>query len=191
MMVPDQQAAVIWEQLISTRPSSAVSIMRKGWTPNQIDNCIAEYFPKEFEACEAYAKTFLIKYGLYEVPSSVVRLTTLARDVEVPLYAAYHASKKFGNSPELLECLGLRYIEVFDTHFEREHFFRTFGVKTDKAKSDFMDLYFTHHDTIKACEKYGIDVRARYKRMTDATEKAFKESGKLKKSDTNDKIFEV
>ena len=191
MTVPDQQAASIWKQLIYTRPSSAISIMRKGWTPDQIDQCIEKYFPKEFEACEAYAKSFLIKYGLYEVPSSVVRLTTLARDVGVPLYAAYCAACSYGNSPDLLDCLGLRYIEVFDTHFEREHFFKTFGVKTDKAKADFMDLYFTYNDTIKACEKYGIDVRARYKRMTDATEKAFKESSKLKKSDTNDKIFEV
>lgn len=141
----------------------------------QFDKIVLEQHP-EMGQYVNYCNSYLLQYGMYPVPSSVVKLKTFAQDVDIPLVLAGYCASQTGTAKEILTDLRIPYFEIFGVVFARNHFYRVFGIKKTKKFEETFDS--CNNDIVSTCNKLGIDIRAKYKHVSDETQKRFAEMHK-------------
>lgn len=152
---------------------------RHNLTPEQFDDLLIAQHP-EMERYKNYSKSYLIQYGVYPVPSSIVKLEVMAQDAGIPKTLAGLCAERTGTATEILDMLRVGYFKVFsEVLFERNHFYREFRIKKPGAFLDAMEKH--NGDFSAACKELKIDFKLAYKKMVDETTAKYHEMHKPKK----------
>lgn len=162
-------------QILNRPGSYQRECSKHGLSAELFNEVLIQQYP-EMQRYENYCSSYLLQYGIYPVPSSVVKLKTFAEDVDIPLALAGYCAEQTGTAQEILDMLRIPYFEVFGVTFARNHFYRVFGIKkTKKFEDAFVE---NNYDIVRTCEALNINIRDKYKKMVAETQKRFLEMHK-------------
>jgi hypothetical protein len=120
--------------------------------PKDFDSLAKEQYP-EYDRFVGYCNNFILSYGMYPVPRSIVKAKTMAQDIGIPMVLMGICSDRVGHARDILEMLGLRYFTVTGCDIERNHFLSLIGL-TPRQHSVFTKTLEDNNDNFgKTCKE--------------------------------------